>query len=200
MIYLIASAILQCLVFTLPGFLFYLIKNRSLRGFLPWVGLTWKHPDFTRRENVLYSLIILGVMGTKILSVMFIEKQGSQLQTSFQGMAPSVAIVSIFITAFINNGFSEEILFRSYIGRGIIHLLGYKTGNIVQSLIFTSIHLFVIVALGPAIGILTASMVFAMGYLMGRIMLRNCRNSIIWPILIHGGVNFIMYCLDYFVL
>jgi membrane protease YdiL (CAAX protease family) len=71
----------------------------------------------------------------------------------------AVAVSLIVIKAVFTTSLSEEILFRGFIAKRLIAVTSYKTGNIVQAIIFGLIH----VALFSTI----SSYVFLLGFIFG---------------------------------
>ncbi len=58
--------------------------------------------------------------------------------------ADGFSIVLIAVTMIVCVGFSEEILFRGFMQRGLTKNLGVKTGIIINALIFALIHIFTV--------------------------------------------------------
>ena len=52
-------------------------------------------------------------------------------QFSGQGMA---ALIPCFIYDFLQTGFSEELFFRGFLTKRLIHKIGFKIGNLIQGL------------------------------------------------------------------
>lgn len=68
----------------------------------------------------------------------------------------SVAI--LLITAIFKIALAEEIFFRGFIAKLFIRKINFKTGNIIQAVLFGIIHVLLLVALSSAVGQLVMSM------------------------------------------
>ncbi|MEE2690883.1 MAG: CPBP family intramembrane glutamic endopeptidase [Pseudomonadota bacterium] len=56
------------------------------------------------------------------------------------GLSPETA-ATVAIVAFVKTALAEEILFRGLIAKRLMNLAGFWAGNVVQALLFASIHL-----------------------------------------------------------
>lgn len=59
--------------------------------------------------------------------------------TQFEGQGWR-AVPSILIFAIIQTGLSEEIFFRGFLGKRLIHKFGFNVGNAIQAILFGMIH------------------------------------------------------------
>jgi membrane protease YdiL (CAAX protease family) len=59
-------------------------------------------------------------------------------------VAPS-AFAIIVVVAFIQTGLAEELLFRGFMAKRLIALLGFQRGNALQALLFVAPHLLLFV-------------------------------------------------------
>lgn len=137
------GAILQIIILTLIPFLVYVIKKKSTKGFLRYIGLK----KSTRKANYLAILacllfaapiLILTLISTDFKEIMF---NPTSVTGKFREMG--VGLNSIFIlivVAVFKTSFAEEILFRGFIAKRLISIMGYQKGNIIQSIIFGIIH------------------------------------------------------------
>jgi membrane protease YdiL (CAAX protease family) len=156
------DAIFQLLVFTLIPFLVYVIKNRKTKDFFEYVGLK-KSKSKANMWAVITSLIFfIPPLLLVIFNDSFYEIMSSPESTTgkFREMDfGAVAVSLIVIKAVFTTSLSEEILFRGFIAKRLIAVTSYKTGNIVQAIIFGLIH----VALFSTI----SSYVFLLGFIFG---------------------------------
>ena len=137
------GAILQVLVFTLIPFLVYLIKNKSTKGFLDHIGLK----KSTKKANYLavfaclifvIPVLILTLTNAEFKGIMF---ESSSITGKFRQMGFGIESLSILIViALIKTSFAEEILFRGFIAKRLISVIGYQKGNLLQAAIFGVIH------------------------------------------------------------
>lgn len=137
------GAILQILVFTLIPFIVYLVKNKSVKGFLNYVGLK----KSTNRANYLAvftclifatPLLILTLTNPDFKEIMF---DPSSITGKFRQMGFGTESLSVLIIiAVFKTSFAEELLFRGFIAKRLIDVFGYQKGNIIQAIIFGIIH------------------------------------------------------------
>lgn len=99
-----------------------------------------------------------------------------------------------FFISFLQQALAEEILFRGFIAKHLIHKPGRGKGNFLQAIIFGMMHVLFAVSDTrefPAyllIAVLTAIGGWLLGYLDVKIY-----NGSIWPsIFLHGIGNFLM--------
>ena len=137
------GAILQILVFTLIPFLVYLIRNKSTKGFLDYIGLK----KSTKKANYLavfaclifaIPVLILTLTNADFKEIMF---EPSSITGKFRQMGFGIESLSILIViALFKTSFAEEILFRGFIAKRLISVIGYQKGNLLQAAIFGVIH------------------------------------------------------------
>lgn len=137
------SAILQILVFTSIPFLTYLIKNKTTKGFFNYIGLKAS----TSRANFLAILAFIFFAGPLLLLTFTNEEfkaimlDPNSITGKFREMGLSVESIGILlIIAILKTSLAEEILFRGFIAKRLISVMGYQKGNITQSLIFGILH------------------------------------------------------------
>lgn len=104
----------------------------------------------------------------------------------------------IFITAFFKTALAEEIFFRGLIAKGLIRWLGLGVGNILQAIIFGSVHLLIfIVPGGPEFKPLTAAALFGLpalaGWIIAQINETAGKGSIFPGWIIHALGNAVAY-------
>ncbi len=137
------GAILQIIILTLIPFLVYVIKKKSTKGFLRYIGLK----KSTRKANCLAILacllfaipiLILTLISTDFKEIMF---NPTSVTGKFRQMGIGLnSIFILIIVAVFKTSFAEEILFRGFIAKRLISIMGYQKGNIIQSIIFGIIH------------------------------------------------------------
>ncbi len=137
------SAILQIAFLTLIPFVVYVIQHKKTTGFFEYIGLK----KSTLKANLFAVLLCLFLAGPLIilsaLNPEFYEimMDPSSMTGQFRKLGFGVeAVIILFITAVFKTGLAEEILFRGFIAKRLIALTSYRTGNILQSLLFGIIH------------------------------------------------------------
>lgn len=139
----IISAILQVLVFALIPFLVYLIQKKSVKGFLKYIGITRSNSKANYLAILASLIFILGALG-----LIFINDEFKQMMIDpksitgkFRMMGFSVESVVILITiAVFKTSMAEEILFRGFVAKRLIGVLGYQKGNLLQAFLFGIMH------------------------------------------------------------
>ncbi len=137
------GTILQILVFTLIPFLAYVIKGRTVSGFYNYIGLK----KSTKKANylaVLASLIfaapmlILTLLNAEFKEIMI---DPSSITGKFREMGFGIDSLSLLmIKAIFKTSFAEEILFRGFIAKRLISVLGFQIGNLFHAIIFGAVH------------------------------------------------------------
>jgi membrane protease YdiL (CAAX protease family) len=106
-----------------------------------------------------------------------------------------ITFILLIVKALIQTSFSEEILFRGFIGKRLIGWLGFTIGNFLQALLFGAVHLLIFAgqefSLTLAIGIVLYTAIG--GWVMGSLNERMGNGSILPGWLMHGLTNLIAY-------
>ncbi|MEI9919831.1 MAG: CPBP family intramembrane glutamic endopeptidase [Bacteroidota bacterium] len=198
----IISAVLQVGILTLVPFIFFLFRKNKAIGFSGYIGLT--KPT---QKSVVYAIAGSLLFICSTVGIIFIDADVKQMVTSppsvtgnlrSMGITP-VSIIVWLITALFRTSLSEEIFFRGFIGKRLIGLSGFKTGNAIQSIVFGMVHLLLFLRLphstaGAVIFIFIMSTIG--GWMTGYINERSGGGSILPGWIAHGLAN----CLSYFVI
>lgn len=104
----------------------------------------------------------------------------------------------ILIIAFLKTALAEEILFRGVIAKRLINRFGLPVGNLLQAMIFGSIHLLIFLAPGaPAFSPLAAAAFFGgpavLGWIMAKVNETAGKGSIVPGWIIHGVGKAVSY-------
>jgi membrane protease YdiL (CAAX protease family) len=110
-------------------------------------------------------------------------------------------LASVFVTAFVQNGLSEELLFRGFIGKRLIAKFGFSVGNAIQAAAFGLLHGALMLAkpsliatpLGAATVVLVVFGTGMAGFLLGHLAEKNAGGSIVPSVALHGLVNVLGY-------
>lgn len=199
------SAISQILVFSLIPFIVYLIRTKSAKGFLHYIGLK----KSTRKANllaVLTSLIFvtagvgLPLISEELREMMF---HPESITGKFRAMGFGVESVGILLViALLKTSFSEEILFRGFIAKRLISWLGFQRGNILQAFIFGAIHVLLFLVLkSNVIFLVFIFFLTSLGaYVAAYLNEKMANGSIIPGWIAHGLGNAISYAVVGFLL
>jgi len=198
MLYEIISAVLQILVFTLIPFVVYLVKQKSAKGFLNYIGLKKSNS----KANLLALLVCLFI-ALPLLVLSFLNPGLKAIMTNPNSVTGKVsqmgfsteAIVFIIIAAVFKTSFSEEILFRGFIAKRLINITNYRTGNILQAIIFGAVHSALFMAVSSNLFFLAIIFLFpAIGaYFQVYLNEKVAGGSIIPGWIAHGLANLISY-------
>jgi membrane protease YdiL (CAAX protease family) len=199
------GAVLQILVFTLIPFLVYLIKNKSAKGFLEYIGLK----KSTRKANCLAVLacllfatpmLILTATNADFKELMF---EPTSITGKFRQMGFGIETLSILIViAVFKTSFAEEILFRGFVAKRLISVMGYQKGNLVQAALFGVIHaaLFALVT-SNAVFLIVIFLLPSIGAYVSVFLNERIGNGSIIPGWIsHGLANILSYGIVGFVI
>jgi membrane protease YdiL (CAAX protease family) len=139
----IIETILQIFIFSLIPFLVFVIKKRTVKGFLDYIGLK-KSNSKANSLAILASLILLAPMLLLTLTsdsfqeIMF-DPNSITGKLRAMDFGPN-SIFILLIIAIFKTSFAEEILFRGFIAKRLISSLGFIKGNIIQAVIFGILH------------------------------------------------------------
>jgi uncharacterized protein len=200
------SAILQVAVFTLIPFIFFLFRKEKSIGFKKYIGF-YPAPSRAMWYALGCSLLFLfaGIMlifidpGFKQIVLSPVSVTGKLRAMGFG----ATSLITLLLMALFKTSLSEEILFRGFIAKRVIHALGFTIGNIIQALIFGLVHLLLIWKLvdTTTVGLLLIFTFSSLaGWTIGLIKEKHGRGSIIPGWLAHGLGNTISYFIIAFVI
>ena len=194
----ITSTIIQILVLTFIPFLIYIIKNRSIRGFLGYIGLI----KSTKRANYLAILLSL-LLALPLLALSFFSPEYKEVIIDPETVAGKIrlmgfgaeTIATIIIIAVFKTAFSEEIFFRGFIAKRLINVTNFQVGNILQAIIFGLLHAVIFVSITENFLLLALIFTFPAIFAYFIIYLNEIEagGSIIPGWIAHGLANVISY-------
>ena len=188
---ILVSSIVQVIMFSIIPLIWWFLTARDKESFFHWIGL--KKPRI-KGSMIQFLLIILGVVGAYLLIIALVmarllgDTETATTQFTSQGWG---ALLKILIYAIVQTGLSEEILFRGFIGKRLIHSLGFVGGNTVQALLFGLMH-------GLPFGFITGNLLVTvlltlipglMGWVEGWLNEKYAAGSIIPSWMIHSIMN-----------
>lgn len=184
--FVMGSGIMQVIVFSLIPFLCWLIKYKKQDNFFKWIGL-YKPVKLVSNKKATIAMVIY--FAVFILSYII----SKEVSSNFENMG-AVGIVPSLIVCFIQNGLSEEILFRGFIGKRLIAKFGKVSGILMQAVLFGFMHIALALAMNLPINISLMVSYFIIltiaGWMLGYIDEKIYNGSIIPSIVLHGIVNF----------
>ena len=201
----IVETILQIFIFSLIPFLVFVIKKRTVKGFLGYIGLK-KSNSKANGLAILASLILLTPMLLLTLTsdsfqeIMFDPNSITGKLRAMEFGANSIII--LLIIAIFKTSFAEEILFRGFIAKRLISIFGFKKGNIFQAIIFGILHTALFAIITTNFIFLSLIFIFPTiaAYLFGYLNEKKANGSIIPSWIAHGLANVITYIVVGFVI
>ena len=141
-ILILISALFQVAFFALIPFVFYLIKNKSKKGFLDFIGL-FK----TNIKAIFLSLLVaIAYFGLSWFTYNALGLLGILHSSANVGSAVRIygfgftGISIVLIKAILSTALSEEIFFRGFLAKIFIKKIGFANGNLLQSFLFGLMH------------------------------------------------------------
>lgn len=195
----ILSALLQVIFLTFIPFIFFLFRKDKTISFKKYIGF-YKAPA-SSYAYVLTGALFFIAMGIVVIFISENVKSAVLSPNSVTGklkaMGLSINSIGILlIIALFKTSLSEEIFFRGFIAKRLINKLGFRTGNIIQSLIFGLVHLVLFYFLTHA-GIFSLAGIFifssAAGWVIGFIKEKKAAGSILPGWAAHGIGNTVSY-------
>lgn len=192
------SAILQVVLFSIIPFIWWFIFWRKETNFFIWLGLKKISVKSLLSYVVSFIVIIVILFIPSLIATTFITDESALATSEFAGLGFSVFIPALLF-AFIQTGLSEEILFRGFLAKRLIHTFGFMFGNSMQGLLFGLLHGFMFMSVASGFGVVVITLITGMtGFLLGWINEKQSNGSIISSWLIHGTVNMIAALLTMF--
>ncbi len=193
------GSLVQLLVFSAVPLLVWFFTVRKKESFFSWIGLTkpvLKDPGKTILISALATLLYIGAT---VLSLKLLPEGITTAGSQFAGQGAS-AILSVIFYALIRTALSEEILFRGFLLKRIQAKAGYRTGNMVQALLFGLLHgiPFALVTKSVPVFVLLTLLPGGIGYFEGWLNEKQCGGSIVPGWILHGLVNLLSGILSLF--
>lgn len=201
----IISAISQVLVFSLIPFVVYVIKYKSVKGFSNYIGLK----KSTTKANLLALLVML-IIAVPILTMTLLNNDFKEIMTHPNSVTGKIrqlgfsiesGLIVLFI-AILKTSLAEEILFRGFVAKRLIAITNFKTGNIIQAVIFGVIHTLIFMTISSNGLFLFMIFLFpALGaYYKTYLNEKLANGSIIPGWIAHGSGNILSYSIVGFVM
>jgi membrane protease YdiL (CAAX protease family) len=202
----IISAVLQIVVLTLIPFIFYLFRKDKSVAFLYYIGIC--KPTAKSMILVISASLLFVIIG---VGLTFIDENIKQAVLSPNSVTGKLRLMDFNITsvtvlliiALLKTSLSEEIFFRGFIAKRLMNLLGFRTGNLLQAVIFGIVHFLLFMQLTHTTLIpLTGIFIFSSfaGWTIGYIKEKYANGSIIPGWAAHGLGNAVSYFIIAFVI
>lgn len=191
--FIIRSVILQLVVFSLIPIIWWCFKGRKKETFLNYFGLT-KPKSFNKKS--FYVVLIYCVIWS-ITHLPIFTQYTQTSSNAYLGLGIS-AILPIILVSFIQQGLSEELLFRGFINKRLVNKMGFQIGTTLQAILFGAMH--VIFSSNTNLGatIIIFGTTFIGGYCLGYLSEKSFKGSIIPAIILHGLGNCIINLIQAF--
>jgi uncharacterized protein len=193
------NAIIQLLAFTLIPFIVYLLRTGKYRGFFQYTGL-YAAPYRSLGYALIVAILLAATVIPLILASPLLKSEmvgpDTVENTILQVKGMSARIIIILVISLVKTALAEEIFFRGFIAKLLIHWLGFKYGNLLQAGIFGGVHLLGFLTLtnaGPVFLTIAFLLPGAIAWLMGFLNEKTAKGSIFPGWLIHALLNTITY-------
>lgn len=194
----VISAIVQVLVFTAIPFFVYLIAYRRAKGFFDYIGL--RQPE---RRTMLYATLLTVAFVLPVLLILFLSPSIREVATAPNTVTgrlrsygfSGATVVLLGLKALVQTSLSEEILFRGFVAKRLISWLGFTRGNLVQALLFGSVHLLLFIGQQFSVLLAVGVVLFTglVGWTLGYLNERVGNGSILPSWWMHAFTNAITY-------
>ena len=187
------SALIQVAIFSAIPLIFYLVKNKKITGFLRYIGLI-KPERKSIPISIVVALLYFGGSWLVYWKLGLLDSLGAEglVRGAVKQMGFCVdAILIVLIKSTVATAMSEEILFRGFLGKRFINLIGFSYGNLLQSILFGLMHGVLFWEIIRNIVGITAIVLLTgtIGYLMGYINEKVGNGSIIPSWITHSSAN-----------
>ncbi len=199
------SAFGQVIVFSLIPFIVYLISKKKAKGFFSYIGLKRSNA----KANGLALLLMIAI-ATPILLIASADPDfrsallaPSSVSGRFRAMGFGLeSSIALLLIAVIKTGLSEEIFFRGFVAKRLIAVTSFRTGNMIQAIIFGAIHTLLFLNLTDNLLFLVSSFVMpAIGaYIKVYLNEKMAGGSIVPGWIAHASSNLVAYSIIAFVL
>lgn len=111
-----------------------MICGRKDCGFFKWLGLkkTIIKNKFKYAITFVFTIIFLSIEAFAIVPLFVGKSTMATSQFYRQGVS---ALIPALIYVFLQTSFSEEVFFRGFLTKRLIHKFGFQVGNVIQGLL-----------------------------------------------------------------
>lgn len=197
LIWQIFNAVFQVILFSVIPWIWWFVTARKKVGFFSWIGL--KKPNCHEKKKLL-----MGMAATFAVSFLvgelavWLKGDIAATESIYRGMGIA-ALPSVLVYSYIQTGLSEEILFRGFLLKRLAAKFGFLTANIIQALIFGTIHLLMV---WGQVNILSGAVIVIYpmipAVLIAVLNEKKAGGSILPGWLIHGTMNTVSALLSLF--
>lgn len=195
------SIVLQIVLFAMVPFLWWAVTARKKKiSFFHWIGL--HKPELKVKWYYLLLFIVVYLIWYNVWSVIMLKVDSSGLlltshkieANAYSGLGASAILIS-FIQAFLQNGLSEELLFRGFLLKRFSAKFGKIFGWLISSILFGLTHNILAMVAGIPFNFPTQISIFIFvsggGFLLAILNEKVFNGSIFPSIVFHGCGDFI---------
>lgn len=194
---LFLSSVFQIVIFSIPPAIWWSLTVKKQISFEEWLGL--KKPIIEDKERFIVSSLFIIAFYTVMYFIIPNLVEDSELATSQFAGQGIIALIPAVIYAFLQTGFSEELLFRGFLAKRFISKFGFRIGNTIQGLIFGIMHGAIFWDIvGHFKSIIIIIITSIIGSLLGWINEKQSSGSIVPSIVLHGIANIIASIISMF--
>jgi len=184
----IINTITNILLFSIVPLVWYLVKERTIKGFLHSLGIY-------KPQNINLLAIFPIVTATYLITlaaniIVIITANSGRGSVDIQGYK-AIELFLYLLLYGMKTGIAEEIFFRGFVAKKLIKKVGFSKGNVIQAIVFASPHFIIIGSVSTADIIVRIINAFLLGYVLGYIMDRKCDGNIIPSMTSHILINMV---------
>lgn len=180
------NLILNLIIFSFIPFIWYIVKERTLKGFINSLGI-YKTPQKNYAE-IFFPILIIYIATLVVMIIVYLLGFSGRSSLGIQNVTGITLFLYLLLFG-LKTGLAEEIFFRGFIAKKLINKIGFLKGNIIQAAVFALPH-FVMKGTSSQIDIVFRIInAFLLGYTFGYIMHKRSGGSIIPIILAHIIIN-----------
>ena len=193
------SALLQIAVFSLIPFLFFLFRKNKNETFRSYIGLY--KPRELPAQYIALAILLFIVSGCGLIFMVESIKEAVLSPNSVTGKLRTAglsgtSVLALLIVAILKTSFAEEILFRGFLAKRVITMIGFGKGNIIQATIFGLLHLLLFFVLTKTT-LLPLILIFILtscaGWVCGYLNEKRAKGSILPGWIAHATGNVAAY-------
>lgn len=189
----LTSSIFQIILFGLIPFFWWIISRKSNKSSLSdFLGLK----KIRTEDNSRLVLSCLTALVGFIIVGYFSLKSVSDLSTLANSKFTNISLwgtLSIILYAFVQTALSEELFFRGFLSKRLIHKFDYRLGNLIQATLFGLTHVLMLITQNVNLWtlIFVGVMTGTIGYTLCYIDEKLAGGSIFPSWIVHGLTNIV---------
>lgn len=201
---LLLSSLVQFILVLIIPIIYFLVTKQKLKNLFFNLGLKRTTLPILLKSFLIGTFLVLLPVLLLILNDIFYKlfKSGFLLSGSFpKNQTIAFIVIYLFVVSYVKTALTEEIFFRGFLGKLLLKKLSFKTSNLIQAIVFGTIHLVFSLAISDYIYFILFSFIypFLFSFLGFYINEKRAGGSILPSIILHGTANFLFYLIVYFI-